>query len=86
MHSFSMFPGIDKSTRVYGTSVTFWYYVYESTDLTDHFSEVFVIMTCQRNFLLVKNVKVRDYGNLDSEKFVSDLHQVTWNNDAVVVM
>lgn len=67
---------IDKPTRVYGTLATLLDNIFSNnfensivsgnivTDLTDHFSQVCMIMTYQLARLsYLRNVKARDYGN-----------------------
>lgn len=92
MQSFSMLPVIDKPTRVYGTSATLIDNIFTNnlennivggnivTDITDHFSQVCIIMTHQQMLLPLKKTKVRDYSNFNTNKFMADLCKVDWNN------
>ena len=92
IQSFSMLPVVDKPTRVYGTSATLIDNIFTNnlensivggnivTDITDHFSQVCIIMTKQQMFSPLNKTKVRDYSNFNTGKFMTDLCEVDWNN------
>lgn len=90
--SFSMLPVLDKPTRVYGTSATLIDNIFTNnlensivggnivTDITDHFSQVCMILAQQQLFPPLNKTKVRDYSNFNADKFMTDLCEIDWNN------
>ena len=92
MQSFSMFPVVDKPTRVYGNSATLIDNIFLNnpennivcgnivSDTTDHFSQMCILTSQCKTFFSNNKTKVRDYSAFNAKSFINDLQNINWNN------
>ena len=91
MQSFSMFPVVDKPTRVYGNSATLIDNIFINnpedivssnivSDTTDHFSQMCILTSHCKPLNLNNKTKVRDYASFNAKSFIDDLQNINWNN------
>ena len=92
MQSFSIFPVVDKPTRVYGNSATLIDNIFINnpennivsgnivSDKTDHFSEMCILTSHCKPFFPNNKTKVRDYSTFNAKSFIDDLQNINWNN------
>ena len=92
MQSFSMFPVVDKPTRVYGNSATLIDNIFINnpennivsgnivSDTTDHFSQMCILTSHCKPFFPNNKTKVRDYSTFNAKSFIDDLQNINWNN------
>ena len=91
MQSFSMFPVVDKPTRVYGNSATLIDNIFINnpedivssnivSNTTDHFSQMCMLTSLCKPLFLNNKTKVRDYASLNAKSFFDDLQNINWNN------
>ena len=92
MQSFSVFPVVDKPTRVYGNSATLIDNIFINnpennivssntvSDTTDHFSQMCILTSHCKPFFPNNKTKVRDYSTFNTKSFIDDLQNINWNN------
>ena len=92
MQSFSMFPVVDKPTRVYGKSATLKDNIFINnlenniisgnivSDTTDHFSQMCILTSQCKIFYPNNKTKVRDYSTLNTKSFNNDLQNINWTS------
>ena len=92
MQSFSMFPVVDKPTRVHGNSATLIDNIFINnpknnivsgnivSDTTDHYSQMCILTLQCKIFFPNNKTKVRDYSTLNAKSFINDLQNINWNN------
>ena len=92
MQSFSMFPVVDKPTRVYGKSATLIDNIFINnlenniisgnivSDTTDHFSQMCILTSQCKIFFPNNKTKVRDYSSLNTKSFNNDLQNINWTS------
>ena len=92
MQSFSMFPVVDKPTRVYGNSATLIDNIFINnpennigrgntvSDTTDHFSQVCILTSHCKTFFPSNKSKVRDYSTFNAKSSIDELQNINWNN------
>ena len=92
MQSFSMFPVVNKPTRVYGNSATLIDNIFINnpennivsgnivSDTTDHFSQMCILTSHCKPFFPNNKTKVRDYSTFNAKSFIDDLQNINWNN------
>ena len=92
MQSFSMYPVVDKPTRVYGNSKTLIDNIFinnpennivggnTASDTTDHFSQMCILTSQGKAFFPKNKRKVRDYSTFNAKSFIDDLQNINRNN------
>ena len=92
MQSFSMFPVVNKPTRVYSNSATLIDNIFINnpqnnivsgnivSDTTDHFSQMCILTSHRKLFFPNNKTKVRDYSTFNAKSFIDDLQNISWNN------
>lgn len=90
LQSCSLFPSIDKPTRVYGNSATLIDNIFISnpdellysgnvvSDLSDHYSQ-FCVMNSNAIKYKTQKQKIRDYSRFSEATFKNELSQIDWS-------
>ena len=91
--SLSLFPAVDKPTRVYGNSATLIDNIFSNnlennlvcgnivTDTTNHFTQVCIVATQPYPLNYWKQrKKLRDYSNFSANRFLSELQEIEWSD------
>jgi hypothetical protein len=87
----SLLPSIDKPTRIYNNSATLIDNILINTfdqkihsgniisDISDHFSQFYVIQSLKDRQKLLRNHKMRDFSRFSENKFINEVRQIKWN-------
>ena len=98
MRSFSMFPVVDKPTRLYGNSATLVDNIFINnpennmvsgnivSDTTDHFSQMCILTSQCKTFFPNSKTKVRDYSTFNAKSFIDDFLNINWIVFANILM